>query len=80
MEVTMKRTLSFLSGALMGALVGTTLAVLLAPASGEELRAQIQERVQTFQHEVQQAASSRRADLERQLSALRQPKPGTPES
>ena len=73
----MKRALSFLSGALMGALVGSTVALLLAPASGDDLRAQIQERVQTLQQEVKEAASARRADLERQLSAMREPKPST---
>ena len=71
----MKKALSFLSGALMGGLVGTTLALLLTPASGDDLRAQIQERVEALQLEVKEAASARRADLERQLSAMRAPTP-----
>jgi gas vesicle protein len=73
----MKRVLSFFSGALMGALVGSTLALLLTPASGDDLRAQIQANVERIQNEVQQAASSRRLELEGQLSSLRAPrKPG----
>ncbi|HSF82549.1 MAG TPA: YtxH domain-containing protein [Anaerolineales bacterium] len=73
----MKRMLSFLSGAIMGALVGSTLAVLLAPSSGEDIRRQLQERVSTIQKEIQKAASERRAELEEQLAAMRAPqKPG----
>ncbi len=41
----MRRITSFLVGAVMGGLVGTTLAMLLAPYSGKELRAQMQARV-----------------------------------
>ena len=73
----MQRMMSFLSGTVMGALVGATLAILFAPSSGEELRSQMQERANRIQNEVQEAASSRRAELERQLAAMRTPqKPG----
>lgn len=73
----MRRTMSFLSGTAMGALVGAALALLFAPASGEELRNQMQERANRMQSEVQNAAAARRAELEQQLAALRQPqKPG----
>ena len=73
----MQRMMSFLSGTVMGALVGATLAILFAPSSGEELRSQMQERANRIQNEVQEAASSRRAELERQLAAMRTPqRPG----
>ena len=69
----MRRAISFLSGAIMGALVGVTLALLLAPVSGETLRSQLKERSIKLQVDVKQAAASRRAELEQQLAALRAP-------
>jgi gas vesicle protein len=41
----MKKFLSFMSGVIMGGLVGATIALLLAPFSGETLRGQIRERI-----------------------------------
>lgn len=70
----MNRALSFLSGVVMGGLVGATLAILLAPASGEELRSQMQNQARNIELEVKQAAASRRSELEHQLEALRTPK------
>jgi len=75
----MKRMLSFLSGAIMGVLVGATLALLLAPASGEGLREQLRERVVVVQEEIKKAASERRAELEEQLAGLRAPQEPTGE-
>jgi gas vesicle protein len=69
----MKRVMSFLSGAVMGALVGSTLVLLLTPASGDEIRLKIQEQVQKIQEEVKMAAESRRIELEEQLANLRKP-------
>jgi gas vesicle protein len=69
----MKRVMSFLSGAAMGVLVGSTLALLLTPASGDDIRLKIQEQVQKIQNEVKQAAESRRVELEEQLANLRKP-------
>ena len=70
----MRRVLSFISGALMGGLVGSTLALLLTPASGEELRTKFQEQADRIQSEIKQAAASRRAELEGQLATLREPR------
>jgi len=66
--------MNFLSGMVMGALVGATLAILLAPSSGEELRYQLQSRVDTIQSDVKQAAASRRAEMEQQLAEMRAPR------
>ncbi len=71
----MGRILSFLAGAVIGGLVGSTIGLLLAPSSGEELRIQIQNRSQEIQDEVKQAAAARRAEMEQQLAALRKPRP-----
>ena len=73
----MKRAMSFLSGTLMGGLVGVTLALLLTPASGSELREQLQNRRQSFQTDIKAAVASRRAELEAQLAELRKPLPKT---
>jgi gas vesicle protein len=70
----MRRLLSFFAGAIMGGLVGATVAVLLAPASGEDLRTQLRERSIRLQDEIRSAANDRRAELERELTALRSPR------
>jgi gas vesicle protein len=67
------RIISFISGAAMGALVGSTLALLLTPASGEEIRTKMAEQVQRIQNEVKSATETRRIELESQLESLRKP-------
>jgi gas vesicle protein len=62
---------SFLMGALTGALVGATVALLLAPSSGEELQARARERFATVKDEVRQAYEARVAQLEAELESLR---------
>ena len=57
----------------MGALVGATLALLLAPYSGEALRGEIRERFNVLQDELSQAAAERRIELETYLDTLRKP-------
>jgi gas vesicle protein len=71
----MRRVVSFLIGATIGGLVGTTLALLFAPASGEEVRAQISSRAQAFSTDIRQAASTKRIELQERLEILRAPKP-----
>jgi gas vesicle protein len=70
----MRKFFSFLIGTVMGALVGATVALLLAPESGEELRGSIRQRFENLQVEIQEAATNRRIELEKQLANLRQPK------
>jgi gas vesicle protein len=70
----MRRTLAFIYGSIIGAMIGAVLALLIAPTSGNELRIQVQERVRFIQGELKSAAASRRIELERQLSALRAPR------
>lgn len=69
----MKKFLSFVAGAVMGSLVGATLALLLAPSSGESLRGEIQNRLVSLQDELQKTASEKKIELEKYLSDLRQP-------
>lgn len=70
----MRRLLNFLSGIVVGGLVGATLALLFTPSSGEQLRLQLQERVNQVREDVKQAAAERRAELESQLAGLRSPR------
>ena len=70
----MNRALNFLLGAAIGGFIGATLAILLAPSSGEELRSEIGMRKDRIRSEVVQAAADCRAELESQLAALRAPK------
>jgi len=69
----MQRVISFLSGVLTGALVGAAVALLFAPESGEEVRLQIQERSIRLKDDIKAVADTRRAELERELAALRSP-------
>ncbi len=70
----MRRTMSFFIGVLLGGLVGGTLGILLAPASGSELRAQIRDRAENVSVEMRQAANTKRIELQERLENLRAPK------
>lgn len=70
----MRKFFSFLMGTVMGALVGATVALLLAPESGVELRGSMRQRFMALQEELGEAAASRKIELEKQLANLRQPK------
>jgi gas vesicle protein len=72
----MQRTLSYLAGAITGALVGATLVVLFTPASGETIRSDLRNRVDALRMQMKDAASARRDDLEAQLARLRAPRMG----
>jgi gas vesicle protein len=72
----MRRMFSFLIGVLVGALVGSTIALLMTPESGEQLRAQIQDRGQNFVNQIRSAADSRRIELRGHLETLRAPREG----
>jgi len=69
----MRKAFNFLAGMMMGGVVGATIAVLLAPASGEDIRTQFQDRAVRLKDEVKAVAEARRAELERELTALRAP-------
>ncbi|MGD8406812.1 MAG: YtxH domain-containing protein [Anaerolineales bacterium] len=71
----MRKMFGFLIGTFVGALVGSTIALLLAPDSGDELRAQLRERGQNFMGEIQHAADTRRIELKDRLENLRAPRP-----
>jgi gas vesicle protein len=70
----MRKIFSFIVGAALGGLVGATTALLLAPASGTDLRSQLRDRALRVQEDVKEAAAARRIELEQQLAALRAPR------
>ncbi len=67
----MQKALNFVLGMVLGGLVGSALALLLTPMSGDELRMEINEYSRQVRHEVEQAANARRVELERELADLR---------
>lgn len=70
----MRKMIVFLMGVLSGSVVGAAIALLLAPASGVEIREQMTGRYRSMEEEVRSAAVARRAEMERQLQELRAPR------
>jgi gas vesicle protein len=66
----------FLIGVVVGGLVGSTIALLLAPESGEQLRSELRARGDTFFNEVRHAADERKIELRQKLDELRAPREG----
>jgi gas vesicle protein len=64
----MDKTLDFLGGLLLGALVGASVALLLAPQAGADTQAALRARVDGVLEEGRRAAAERRAELEAQFA------------
>lgn len=62
---------SFIIGAAAGGVLGAVLAILLAPASGSQLRDNLKSRGSGIIDEVKRAAADRRALLEQEINELR---------
>lgn len=69
----MNRFMSFMAGALCGAVVGSVAALLLAPMSGQELQSRTREQVDYVVDEARSAAQAKRDELEKQLDTLMGP-------
>jgi len=69
----MRKIFSFTIGIFVGGLVGSTVALLLAPDSGESLRSDLRERGLAFQAEIRNASEARRIELSNRLKELRTP-------
>jgi gas vesicle protein len=67
----MQKALNFVLGMVLGGMVGSALALLLTPVSGDELRMEMKEYSRQVRSEVEQAANARRAELERELANMR---------
>lgn len=71
----MRKFLTFVFGAVAGGLLGAALAMLLAPASGKQVRSQITDYTQQVRQEILLAAQQKRDELEDELNRLRAPHP-----
>lgn len=71
----MNKLFNFLTGAIVGGLVGGGLALLFTPYRGDALRAQVSNRLDNVRDEINQARLNKRIELETQLAVMRAPKP-----
>lgn len=71
MEADMQKYWKFLLGAILGGIIGGSLALLFAPNSGEQTRRGIEDYFKNLQNEIQRAGEEKRAELEAQLDQLR---------
>ncbi len=70
----MRRITGFLIGIVVGALVGSTVALLLAPESGEKLRNELRARGDGLVADVRHAAETRRIELTNRFESLKAPR------
>jgi gas vesicle protein len=68
----MNKILSFIAGSLCGAVVGATVALLLAPSSGAELRGEMASRWEEALNEARLAMEETRRDLQAQFEMMQQ--------
>jgi len=67
----MQKALNLVLGMVLGAIVGSAVALLLTPVSGNELRMEVETYTRQVKSDVEEAASARRIELERELANLR---------
>lgn len=67
----MRKFGNFMLGAMLGGIVGSTLALLFAPAAGEKARDEIKAYFSNLKEELNRAADEKRAELEMELTRLR---------
>lgn len=67
----MSKFFSFLGGLMSGSIVGATITLLLAPSSGEQLRADAQARWEQVLHEARQAKEQTRLEKELEFERMK---------
>ena len=70
----MNKLFSFLAGSMCGALVGAVTALLLTPASGEQLRDDAGARWQLAMTEARQAMAEKQQELDKQFEEMKKGK------
>ncbi len=70
----MNRPMSFLAGALCGAVVGAVASLLLTPLSGRDLQVKARTEVENILLEAKDAAAARREELRSRLEELQLPR------
>jgi gas vesicle protein len=71
----MRRLMFFAGGVLAGAVIGATVALLLAPSSGDAIREDAKTRLDDVMSEARRASERRRRELEAQLAQMTSPAP-----
>lgn len=78
----MRRLLAFIGGALSGGAIGTAVALLFTPVSGDSMRGGLRARVRAHYAAAvkagQDAAAARRKELEARLVEMTGPHPNRP--
>ena len=69
----MRRMFGFLIGIMVGGLVGSTVALLLAPETGEKLRSEIRARGEGLIGDIRRAGEARQAEMSQHLESLKTP-------
>ena len=70
----MRRMFGFLIGVFVGGVVGSSIALLMAPESGENLRLQLRNRGQSLANDIRHSADVRRIELRNRLETMRTPR------
>lgn len=70
----MNKLFSFLAGAICGALVGAVTALLLTPASGQQLRSDAEARWQLAMTEARKAMEEKQEELDKQFEEMKKGK------
>ncbi len=70
----MRRMFGFLIGVFVGGVVGSSIALLMAPESGENLRLQLRNRGQSLANDIRHSADVRRIELRNRLESMRAPR------
>jgi hypothetical protein len=68
----MNKTAKFITGAVIGALAGGIVVILLTPGSGEDTRLAFSEKIQYIRNQMQEAARQKRLELETELENYKQ--------
>jgi gas vesicle protein len=63
----MKRFSRFVFGALIGAFIGSSIVILLAPESGEETRAALSSRINNLSKQISIAIAERKAEMLKEI-------------
>jgi gas vesicle protein len=66
----MRKIMFFAFGALIGVLLGATLALLLAPKSGDAMRTDAKKRIDGMVDDARKAADAKQRELESELAQM----------
>lgn len=68
----MNRTMKFVFGAIIGGILGSAIILLYAPASGEESRQAIIDKINRYTERMQSAVQEKREELKQELESYKE--------